>query len=252
MIKVCLGLTLFLLGCVPWGFDKSDAIVARSVTSWSNRDCMTIVLSAMQHNYYDPEKPPIIACATPYTPRVVMALNRMSQIKHQWSDKTFQHHADALLKDASGLYADWEHNEQIYDSKLNRLRNLLQMDSMMFLVTLSNRTWPCAPPVLLTLDNVAGEKTPQFMQLSDWPCEVPDISNIESNISLINDHGDTVRPKYVWGRKDDQLMSDETLLIMFPLRSDKTHILDKSAQITLQFTEFKPKLQLTFSIVSLR
>lgn len=251
-MKVCLGLALFLLGCVPWGFDKSDAIVARSMTSWSDRDCLTIMLSAMQHNYYDPEKPPILACVTPYTPRVVMALNRMSQLKHRWSDETLQHHADALLKDASGLYADWEHNAQIYDSKLNRLRDPTQMDSITFLVTLSNRTWPCAPPVLLTLDNLTGDKTPQFMQLSDWPCEVPDLTNIESNIFLINDRGDTVRPRYVWGRKDDQLRTDETLLVMFPLRSENTHLFENSTQITIAFAEFTPKLQLTFPLASLR
>lgn len=252
MRVITVSVLLGLAGCIPFTFDRADSIVARPVSSWSDRDCLTLVLGAMRHNFLDPDKPPVSACVTPYTPRVVLALNRMSQIKKQWPDDVFQRHTNNLLKDAAGLYVDWERDSTLYDGKLKRLRDPSQMDSLIFVATLSNRTWPCTPPMLLTADNASGNQTPQFMQLADWPCEVPDISNFESMVWLVNDRGDTARPSYVWGRRENSLTLDETVLMKFPLRHRGRHLLENSRQITLEMVCLKPDVKLHFPIAALR
>lgn len=235
-------LTTFLAGC----FANVENIVERPPDEWSTRDCLTIVMSAMANNYLD-QASNIQVVATPYYPDVVAAINRMQNLQLHWSPDESRTNMDLLLKAGVGLYINWE-NGRMMNGQGNYFRDKTEIDSLLFLVTLKNKTWPCNVPTATVSAGGAFGSLPLTKHPGDWPCYIPDISDIENCIILTNDKGDSLRPKYVWGRNNTLLSLEETLLAQFVLREGDSHFLKESENIHLVILGFEKHIKLTYSL----
>jgi hypothetical protein len=158
--------------------------------------------------------------ATPYHPQVIMAIQRMAQKRANWTEEEFQKNVDILLKEAMGMYYEWN-TRRFVDSRGNYVKNVSQFDSLLFLITIENK---------------AGGSY------------IPDISNIENQIFLMNDKGNILKPKYVWGRKNIQLITSENLFAMFSFLGVNVHFLDDVKEVSLIIKGFEHDIQLTFNL----
>lgn len=237
---------LSITGC----FTSSDDVVQTPGTSWTKRECMTVLLSAMAHNLHD-NRMNIKVIVTPYIPRVIEAITRMDQLRDSLNidSALYDMKYDALLKSSTGLLYDWD-SGLLYSAAHQRYyHSITDLDSLLFLVTMINTGYPCIPPILV--GGSSGSTRPLTL-LSDWPCYTPDLTHLRDQIVLINDRGDTLRSKYVWGVKNTQLTSDEKMFIMFPFTvRGGEHFLARSESFTLSLTCVAPSIGYTFSIASL-
>lgn len=240
--RICL-LSCILAGCFYVGKDTPTDIVQRPSSDWSSRDCLTVVLGAMQHNFFDDNSPNIKVVAMPYTPWVVMALNRMSQATRHWNEGKSSNELDTALADMCGLFYDVQLN-RLVDHHGNYLRDPNQLDSLLFFLQLHNKSYPCAVPIVATPHrNVPLVKSP-----TDWPCYTPDITDLNSRIYLENDRGISLAPKYVWGRRHPLLGPAETLIIMFPLHASGRDMLKNTETVYLNLGGFDDEIRLAFPL----
>ncbi len=241
----------FIAGCFYFGRDDYEDVLKKPSSEWSSRDCLTIVLGVMQHNLFD-QATNVTVIATPYYPSVVIAIGRIQQQTKHLSEREFQTQLDTSLLLQSGVYMDWR-KTMIVDPRGNYVKDKSQFDSLMFLVTLKNRSWPCAVPLQQVRTSDGGVIMMPLMSMADWPCYIPDIGDLEERIFLSNDRGDTVRPRYVWGRRNSQLTMDETLVAMFPFGSLNGHpFLEDSENIYLIVRGFEKDLKLQFPVSRFR
>jgi hypothetical protein len=240
-------------GCFYVGKDQLEDILQQPVTQWSSRDCLTVMLSSMQNNLNDQHGANIQVIATPYTPAVIAAINRVSQTKGHWSDDETQHQIDTSLFLQAGLFFDWQTN-QLMDSHGNYMGKSGRLDVLQFLVTLRNKSWPCNIPVQTV--NHGTQHKPMFSldpiaKPTDWPCYIPDITDLDQRIYLTNDRGLSVKPKYVFGRRNNQLTMEETLVVSFDLHSGDRYLFDESENISLALEGFDVPIKLTFPIAGI-
>ncbi len=255
MLRLCRTLTEYftvilisvqIIGC----FTSSDDLVQTSGKSWTKRECMTVLLSAMTHNLYD-NRTNIKVIVTPYIPRVIEAITRMDQLRDSINidSALYDVKYDALLKSSTGLLYDWDSGLMFSTAHQRYVNSITDLDSLLFLVTMINTGYPCIPPILV--DESSGSTKPLTL-LSDWPCYTPDLIDLQDQIILTNDQGDTVKSKYIWGVNNRQLTTDEKLFVMFPLTdAPRKHFLGRSENITLSFKCFTPTIGYKFSISAL-
>ena len=248
--------SLFLSGCFYLGQERFEDIVKLPPSKWSSRDCLTVILTAMVHNLNDKEKN-VECIATPFYPSVVMALNQLQRSKYHWSEEDAKLHMDELLRGSSGLYVDWR-DGRLVNSKGNFFKNQTDIDSLLIMISLKNRTFPCAVPYATVMKAGATPEDPPHMvsapllPMADWPCYMPSISDIEQRIWLLDGSGDTLKPKYVWGRRNETLGSPETLFAMFPLRRSDKHFLVNSKSARLEIAGFDTKMKFEMDVAKMR
>jgi len=257
---------LFLSGCFYIGKDDFDDLVKRSPDTWSTRDCLTIIMGATRHNLSDHSSPNIKVVATVYSPFVIMANYRRAHIlgRHHKplppsqvppieslesiADSQYTSSLDVLMQEEAGLYFDWQ-TERYVDARGNYVKSYTQVDSLTFFIAIQNKSWPCVPTI------ITGPGVPiptPLLNLADYPCYLPDISNLENEIYLVNDQNKFIRPLMVWGRRQTQLMTDENLIAKFRIRKDEYHFLEHSDHMRLVITGFDSKIMLDFPVSVLR
>jgi len=213
-----------MAGCFYVGGDQYEDVLRRPSSEWSTRDCLTVILSAMRNNLSD-NGTDIRVFATPFYPKVILAMNRRSQLLKSRSDEQFHADVDTLLAVQAGVYMDWQ-NERLVDSRGFYIDTETQFDSLLFLVTLRN---------------------------NGWPASMPDISDIENRIFLWNEQGERLVPRYVWGRRRSKLEMEEVLLVMFCLRLRNEHqFLEHSENYRLTVHGFDRPVDLSFAISQFR
>jgi hypothetical protein len=224
-------------GCFYIGKDRIDDILERPSSEWSSRDGLTILMEAMSNNLLDQNSSVIKAIATPYYPAVIAATNRAEQHTARLSEPDFKKNMDQQLWEDLGLYVDWR-NHRLVDAGGNYFKTILQVDSLTFLISISNTTWPCVSPMVVSPIGMF----PLFSS-SDFPCYAPDISHLEDNIYLLNDRGVSLKARSVWGRRSNTLNMEETVLAKFQLNgSSDPHFLDSTESIYLLITGFDAPL----------
>lgn len=238
---------LILSGCFYIGQERYEDVIQKPSSEWSSRDCLTILLSVMKNNFYDQDSPNIKVMATPYYPVVITTLNRISQRKKHWSEFEYRKDVDIAMLELAGLYIDWDINKLV-DSRGNYYRRPEQLDSLLFLVTLHNRSWPCNVPIFTYTSGGGVVSIPLTKWFSDWPCYVPDITDLEDKIYLLNDKNKYIKPKYVWGKKQSYLAMEETLLIMFQLRENDHHFFAETENVYLAIKGFEKDIRLAFPL----
>ena len=151
-------------------------------------------------------------------------MKRKAQIEQKWSEDQFFYEVDTLGKDCLGLHFD-ETTTKFLDHEGHCFSNFLQMDSLTVLLSLNNRGWPSQPP---------------------------DISNLENNIFLVNDESAFMRPIHVWGRRNNILLREEKLLVVFQLRSGNYHFLQHSSNMYLTVRGLPEAVMLKFPLADVR
>ena len=258
---------LLLGGCFYIGKDNFDDLVRRSPDTWSSRDCLTIVMSATSNNFADRSSPNIKVVATVYSPSVIMANYRRGQIlgRHHKplppsevppieslegiADSEYTSSIDILMQEEAGLYFDWQ-TDRYVDARGNYVKSYTQMDSLTVFMTIENKGWPCVPPTLMP-DGLVSVAKP-LISLADYPCYIPDISNLENQIYLVNDQNKFIKPMMVWGKRQTHLVMPENLIAKFRIRKDDYHFLEHSDHMRLIITGFDGKIMLDFPVSLLR
>lgn len=211
-------IALLFVGC----FTKIDDLMQQSPGNWSSRESLTVVLSAMQNNYSD-QGANVQVIGTPYYPSVIAAINQLQRSQLHWSDEHAKIRLDALLKTGAGLYMDWQ-SKRMINARGNYFRKIEDLDSLLFLISLRNKT---------------------------WPSYIPDITDIDERVFLLNEQGDTLRPRYLWGRNNNQLSMEETMFARFVFRNHNEHFLRESENMYLVVAGFEHKIVLAYPLSKL-
>jgi hypothetical protein len=246
-------ITLFLsltVGVTMGGcFTTSDVVTQRPPNTWTLRDCQTVLVSAMTHNLND-NRTNVKVIVTPYLPRVIKAMTRMDQIRDSSGvDSTkYDEKYDALLHASTGLLYDWDQGLKYSVKHQRYYQNVTDYDSLLFLIAFINQGYPCIP--LVKIDQKTG--THPLTLPGDWPCYTPELNHLNDEILLINDRGETLTPRYVWGVENNQLTTDEHIFVMFSFTGgSKKHFLQDSEDITIVFKTFTPTIEYKYEATSL-
>ena len=229
-------------GCFYIGEDNYDDVMKKPATSWSSRDALTVTMACAVTNLNDVTSPNVKVIATPYFPSVILASNKVWEDRNHITMQEFKSTSEDIARYNAGLYIDWDKN-QFVDSRGNYFRGPLQLDSLMFYIHLENNGWKNA--------------TPSFNEKFLWnpnifPCYIPDITDLEQNIYLVNDKNKFIKPKHVWGRRHNEFTFPENLLVMFALRNEGHHFLDGSKNMYLVIKGFDANIKLAYDLSMIR
>lgn len=206
---LCVLLLCLFAGCLP----TPTEILNRSHSTWTGRDGLTVAASLAQTNAADMREN-FIVTVLPLTPDVVFSFNAMNLYRRGWDSARANLNADALLKEFCGLFRD----EQglLWTPTKGRYTGPADLDSLLVVVILRNRTWPCQPP---TLSGVP------LIRMADVPCDQIDIRDIDRRLYLVTAQGDTIAPAMVAGRENDTLTKEEILFVRFIFNRNATSAL---------------------------
>jgi hypothetical protein len=213
---------LIFSGCFYIGQNRMADIVTHSSQGWSESECVTIIMESMLTNFVG-QSTSIWVYATPFTPDVILAINRSEQKLKHLSEQQFRKNVDEQLNECLGLHIDWD-KKRYFDSKGNYLRDKSQIDSITFLITLDN---------------------------SGWSYTIPDISNLEQNIYLESESGEKLKPLYVWGKHGNLLMWEETLLAKFRIKKPDSDYFNNKEFVYLVIDGFSDNIKLKFGLAKL-
>ncbi len=242
-----------LVGCFYFGKDDYEDILQRPSSQWSSRDRLTIIAAVSQSNLMN-KTANIWVVAIPYYPSVITAINRSLQAQNRWDETEFERSIAMTLVDDSASSLICEHTKLLDDKGIYH-KDILEIDSLLFFVSLTNKTWPCAVPLVEIQTGPQPNQrkfAPIFLQ-SDMPCLTPAISNIGANIYLVNDQNLRLHPKWIWGRRHETLTSKESLLMMFQFRSGSYHFLKNTKEtMKLVVSGFDMEINFSFPISRIR
>jgi hypothetical protein len=157
------------------------------------------------------------------------------------------------MQEEAGLYFDWQ-TERYVDARGNYVKSYNQIDSLTLFIAIENKSWPCVPTTIMPQVSSSGGVMPTHTlgTLANYPCYLPDITNLENEIYLVNDQNKFIRPLMVWGKQQTQLMRTENLIAKFRVRKDDYHFLEHSEHMRLVITGFDSKIMLDFPVAVLR
>lgn len=215
---------LCLAGCYWVGQNTYTDIAATPSTAWSSPEVLTMIMEAGNHNLRD-DRSHIKAIVTPYYPSVIKAIGRRAQSLYHWSEPQYKGFVNQLLRESSGMFIDWDKPaEPIYDKGLHPLGSPQQFDSLLYLLSLSN------------------------IGSGSW-----DISQLESNLFLVNEKGKKIAPFTVWGKRRNILAGlDETMFVKFQLRADTAHFLQGSTRYYFQIQDPDHPIKIELSTASMK
>jgi hypothetical protein len=213
-----------LPGCYYLGQNTYENIKDTPSSTWSGPEQYTIIMEAGNHNLRD-YRTNIKAIVTPYYPSVIKSIGRRAQAQYHWQEQEFRSYVDRLLYESSAMFIDWENpDEPVYDSKVHHLDSVTQFDSLMILLTLRNNGYPGGKYIL-----IQGKGNGQRIPIDDVHYEPPDITHLDSMITLVNEQGGELAPMSVWGRRMNYLTNvDETLFVKFNLKEGNHHFLERA------------------------
>jgi hypothetical protein len=238
-MKLGLAFLVIFSGCYYIGQNTYEDISTTPSSSWSGPEQYTIIMEAGNHNLRD-YRTNIKAIVTPYYPSVIKSIGRRAQAQYHWNDQEFRSYVDRLLYESSAMFIDWENpKEPVYDSEVHHLDSISQFDSLMFLLSLKNVGYP--PGKFLLVGN-------RRIPIDDPHYIPPDITQIDSMITLVNEQGKEMPPMTVWGRRMNFLSNvDETLFLKFKLRVGDHHFLEGSRRYYLQIRGLEGDIKLELS-----
>ena len=244
-----------LSGCFYIGRNQYKDVVEKPYSEWGLRECLTVISAPIAHNYFD-FRTNVKVSATPYYPSVVLAIQKNAQRIMHWSESEFRMNVDALMKEDNGMYLDWQ-TGRLVDSRGNFFKEHTQIDSLMFLITLINTAWTSINSIIqvgipIGKDN-AKQLIPVMVPLVNFDQSyIPDITNLEQRIYLINDKGKFIKPRYVWGRQNNVLTKEESLFAMFYFREGDYHFLTDSDEMCFLIKGFEGDVRLEFPLSMMR
>ncbi len=244
-ILCCSLLILFLNGCWQNRYVSYDGIVSRHSSTWNESECRTIIESHTEYNRHDHDSP-VTVIATEYTPQVFMAINREEQRRKELSDSKYVANLNESMKRFLGLSVH-SANDTVYDANGYLYKNEAQLDSLIFLVSISDKN---------DFVNVAGPgslATPalnQIFDLKNFKFYDPDLLDLKDKIFLQNAQGMLLKPNWVAAERNGRLIRNESFIVMFQLRQPGGHFFEFSSKMALVFRGFEHDIRLGFQIIS--
>jgi len=254
-MRICsiLILAVAAAGCFYVMKDDYDEVLERPSSQWSSRERLTIIAAVSQSNLWD-KGTNVGVVVIPYYPSVITAINRSMQATKGWDEDELQRSIALTVSDDT-MSSLFQNHANLLNEKGNYHRDILELDSLMFFVTLTNRSWPCAVPLVevqMSKDATVRKMVPMFLQ-SDMPCPSYDISTLAEHVYLLNDQNLKLHPRWIWGRKHESLTSQETLLLMFKFRSGEYHFFRKTKGSMKMVVEgFDRSVYLDFPLARIR
>ncbi|MBI5215319.1 MAG: hypothetical protein HY960_06160 [Ignavibacteriae bacterium] len=227
-MKYFLVMCVLLSGCLA--IRQYDEIIQTPVQEWSREDCLTVLLGSSVNNYFI-EDTRVRMAVVPFSPLVISAFSRLEQYKKQLHGTQLSSLLEARFLEDVGLYFD-SRTGRTFDARGNYYRDITQVDSFMVLLNLMNKTFPCVSPLGIVRTTSSGDFGMRPIipgYLNDYPCYTPDISDLETRIFLENDKQELLKPRFVFGRRQNVFQKEETLLILFPLRQEGKHFFTQSS-----------------------
>lgn len=214
---ISLGMALLFSSC----FSSRGDIFQQPYSQWSSRDCLTVIASAMSHNLASTEDE-IAIIATPYYPHVLAAINRLQELQFKWDSSEARSRMDILLESSAGLYVDWESNKELVTSRGSYVRSPSDIDSLLILVTVINKA---------------------------YPVNIPFIKDLDHGIYILNDGGDSLEPRFVWGKARSRLLREEKYFARFVFTNEEgIRFLKGTNNIYLVVTSFGRAIRLTLPV----
>jgi hypothetical protein len=232
--------------------DDYDLILEKPSSQWTSRERLTVIAAVSQSNLWDKETN-VGVVVIPYYPAVITAINRSMQATKGWDEDELQKSIALTVSDdtLSSLYQN--HASLLNENGIYH-KNILELDSLMFFMTLTNRSWPCAVPLIEVQGPTPTDRkmVPLYPQ-SDMPCPQYDLTKLAEHVYLMNDQNLKVHPTWIWGRRHENLTSQETLLLMFRLRAGEYHFFKKtSGSMRMVVEGFDREVYLDFPLARAR
>lgn len=204
-------LTMFLAGggCAQLDRAQLREILKIHPNEWTLEDCNSLLASLVVHNMFDVNSR-VRVYATPCYPVFITAYNRKEQLQQQWTDEDFRREVERQGREFLGMTVNWQ-TWEFLDVKQGVYRDRTQLDSLVVLITIVNKSYPYYSP---------------------------DLTTLKDRVLLRDDAGHTLRPLSMKGRKGDLLVREETVSVVFPVRRGARHFLDGSATVWLVLEGF--------------
>jgi hypothetical protein len=236
--KLLITLIMISSGCWQSKFIFYHDIISKPSSQWEEHDCRAVIETHTEYNKLDNDMPVRIV-ATELTPLVFMAINRENQRREQWSEAQY----------VSNLYEDVHRylgltvkpgSDSIYDVNGYPYKNEVQADSLLFLVSIlkTDQSANISNPALL--GNIFDLKSYSFYD--------PDLRDLKDKIFLQNGQGMLLKPNWVGGKENGELIRKESFIVMFQLRQPSEHFFENSHNMTLVVRGFDRDIRLTFQI----
>lgn len=242
-------LFLFLAGCYYVGKNSYRDVIEHPSAEWSGPECLTVIMGAANHNLLD-NRTVFKVIATPYYPSVVKAIGRRAQELYHWDNGTFIKYVDRLLFQSAGMFIDWERpGEHVYDRSMRPVKSPAQFDSLMFLLTFQVRGWSSRVLSIQVPVPGAGDEYANVIPLYGPDSSTPGTFPLkEGTILLVNERGESITPKMVWGKRMSNLTnSEESIFVKFDLRGRERHFLEDSRNMFLTLKGFENEIRLAFN-----
>jgi hypothetical protein len=204
-----------------------ETILSRPVSQWNRRDCLTIMMGSMRSNILD-NRTNIKVYATPYCPAVIAAMTKFHWLQIPVPQPAAESDFESLLKESCGLYYDHENNK-LMDARGNYFKDKMQIDSLMFLITIENLGW---------MNALYGS----------YMLDIPDITALENQIFLVNDENKFIHPKFVWGKRHNILTTPETVFAIFKVKEGDYSFIAKTENIALLVKGLEQDIALRFPV----
>lgn len=247
-------LVLLLLGGCSLHIDY-DRVLLRNSSQWTDDDCRTVILSSAAYNINVLDSP-VRLFAVPFTPNVLTALTRLDQLKKHWAADEYMKNLEEQIAIIAGVLYE-NRSDQYYDAKGNYLSNPSQLERLVFYLNVENKSWPCANPVMITSTGSGGEGQGYMTNLwggniSNIPCYIPDITDLEKNILLENDDHEVLRPASVSGKRQNMLTQPENMIAIFTLKAGGKSFFNHTKKFTLVIMGLGDPVRFTYSLDILR
>lgn len=237
---IFLSSVISLTGCWQSRYVYYHDILVKSPTTWSRTEARSVIEANMELNRTDTESPYRIL-ATRFTPVVLAAISRLEQEGEGWSRFELFRNMNLELERYTGFHAD-PMTEAFLDSRDRPYRDERQLDSLAFLIGVYDLNAGAG----INADALAGS----IFDLKNYTFNDPDVYTFRERIVLENSRGEWLKPEWLAGTEEGELVGGRNLLIMFRLNQKSFHFLQGSTSMTIVVRGFSRDVRLPFPLDS--
>ena len=225
-------------GCWQSKYVYYEEIIAKEPTAWNHSDARTVILANMEMNR-SVDDAPFRIIATRFNPSVLAAVSRLQQEKEDWSRREMFENLDQDARRYTGLTVD-PHTGEFVDAFGKSYFSERQLDSLAFLIGVYDL-------------NTGGGVSQPFLEhalfdLKNYVFNHPDVETFIDRIVLENEQGQWLKPNWLAGMANGELVEGKNLLVMFQLKQDGGRFLANSSTMTIVVRGFSRDIRLPFLI----
>lgn len=200
--------------CVSQGTltDRSE-ILQKPFRNWTIEECTIIMKGCASTNYFRRDAP-LQIIVIPLTPNFLLAYNWQKWKQHQTSIDVFCENTDRQARNCFGGIFD--KSGTFFNASGQSISDFSNIDSLLLIIHMENIN--CLKAVS-----------------SSGMDAIPDITNMETKLSLRDGRKIIASPKYVKGSDAKYLMNEEELIVMFHIDNNLKQYFQEHKLIDLHF-----------------